>query len=154
MSNHGPTSISLLVGETFSWSKVMHFAFPSRLQNGEHQTVNFLHSEHETRRMICFFSIILNFGYKHFSTIYLRLRPWVPVFTSWSLCKRKGGHKGQGSWRSWWYTWFCKHLTEGSYAIHILSQPDGIAVISYNLGVANRGSRGSEHIQFCDVLMH
>ena len=37
-----------------SWSKVMHFAFPSRLQNGASNSQN-LHSEHETRQWYNFF---------------------------------------------------------------------------------------------------
>lgn len=138
----------ILVDDVKSWSninlywlvrlfpgpKVMHFAFPSfnsKTEPSNSQFVAFWTWKHVND--LFFVSIILNFGCKNFPHLNCGWGHECQFSPHGPSASERGGQGPFGSWRWWWYTWFCKHLTEGSYAIHILFQPDGIAVITWGL---------------------
>lgn len=127
---------TILVDDVKSWSNInlcwlvrlfpgpklctWHFLH-SRLQNGASNSQFFAFWTWNTS-MICFFFHHFEFWLEKNSTLYIcgwghecQFSPHGPSASEW------GGQGPFRSWRSWWYTWFCKHLTEGSYAIHIPS---------------------------------
>ena len=94
MSNHGPTSISVGWWDFFpvqSYALGISFIQDSKT---EHQTVNFLHSEHETRQWYVFFSIILNFGWKKIPHYIFAAEAMSASFHLMVPLQANGGDKG------------------------------------------------------------
>ena len=118
MSNHGPTSISRGWWDFFLVPKLCTLHFLHSTAKRSHETVNLLHSEHETRQMICFFfSIILNF--------------WLQTFFHTKIAAE--------AMSASFHLMVPLLASNGRKLRHPYTFPTR-CYCSYNLGVANRGS--------------